>query len=213
MAKHMETMEEACANLWKLLDGVNKGFKANGEDAKQYHDIIASLYKLKGLEMAAQYEDEQGGASQRGGGSYRGNSYDNGYSGLYFDPMAHMSMRGGSYEGGNSYAQGGSYNQGGGSYNGGYSGNGGYSQGGSYNGNSYGGGSYGGSYEGNGYSGRNQPRNAQGQFKEDGYSNRGSYGSSYHSQQDLIMDLREQMQDADPETQRAYRKVIRDMQM
>lgn len=209
MAKHMETMEEACANLWKLMDGVNKGFKGEAKDAEQYHDIIASLYKLKGLEMAAQYEEEQGGASQRGGGSYRGNSYDNGYSGLYFDPMAHMSMRGGSYDNGNSYAQGGSYggnsyNQGG-SYNGGYSGNGGYS---------HGGGSYGGgSYDNGDMSGRYQPRNAQGQFKADGYSNRGSYGSSYHSQQDLIMDLREQMQDADPETQRAYRKVIRDMQM
>lgn len=195
MAKHMEQMEEACANLWKLLDGVNKGFKNEAKDAEQYHEIIASLYKLKGLEMAAQYEEEQGGGSSRRGGSYEG-----GYSGMYFDPMIHgASMRGGSYDGrgGNSYGQGGnSYNQGGGSYNGGYSGN------------SYGGGSY----EG-GASGRYQPRNEMGQFKADGRSNRGgSYGASYHSQDEMIQDMRDRMQDADPETARCYRKVIRDMQ-
>ena len=206
MAKHTNTIDEACNNLWQLLSKLNKEYKGDAKDAEQYHDIVASLYKLKGLEMAAQYEEEQGGTSQRGG-SYRGNSYDNGggngHSGLYWEPWM-----GNSYGNGNSYAQGGSYNQGGGSYNGGYSGNG-YSQGGSYGGGSYGGGSY----DNGDMSGRYQPRNAQGQFKADGYSNRGSYGSSYHSQQDLIMDLREQMQDADPETQRAYRKVIRDMQM
>ena len=208
----METMEESCSNLWKLLDGVNKGFKGNAEDAKQYHDIIASLYKLKGLEMAAQYEEEQGGTSQRGGSYRGGNSYDNGggHSGLYWDPMMHgMSYaQGGSYDGGNSYGRG-SYNQGGGSYNGGYSGNS-YAPGGSYgNGGSYGGGSYeGGSYDG-GYSGRYQPRNAQGQFKADGRPNR---GSSYHSQDEMIQEMRDRMQDADRETARAYRAVIRDMQ-
>lgn len=196
MAKHLDSMEEACANLWKLLNDVNKNFKGEAKDAEQYHDIIASLYKLKGLEMAAQYEDEQGGVSQRGG-SYRGNSYENGngHSGLYWEPWM-----GGSYDGrgGNSYGNGGSY--GGNAYN----------QGGSYNGNSYGGGSYGGgSYEG-GASGRYQPRNAQGQFKADGYSNR---GASYHSHDEMIQDMRERMQDADPQTARAYRTVIRDLQM
>lgn len=206
MAKHMETMEESCSNLWKLLDSVNKGFKGNAEDAKQYHDIIASLYKLKGLEMAAQYEEEQGGASQRGG-SYRGGSYDNGgrHSGLYWEPW----MQGGSYDhGGNSYGRGGSYDGHSGSYN---QGGGSYGYGGSYGGGSYEGGSYDG--YGGGTSGRYQPRNAMGQYKADGRSNRGgSYGSSYHSQDEMIQDMRERMQDADPETQRAYRKVIRDMQ-
>lgn len=197
MAKHLEHMEEACANLWKLLDGVNKGFKSEAKDAEQYHDIIASLYKLKGLEMAAQYEDEQ---KQGGGSSRRGGSYDNGgHSGLYREPWMDNSYGRGSYDGhGGSYGysgnQGGSYG-GNGSYNGGYSGN-----------------SYGGSYDG-GASGRYQPRNEQGQFKADGRSNRGgSYGASYHSQDEMIQDMRDRMQDADPETARCYRKVIRDMQ-
>lgn len=163
MAKHMETMEEACGNLWKLLDGLNKGFKGESKDAEQYHDIVASLYKLKGLEMAAQYEEDQGNGTSQRGGSYRG-TYDNGggRSGLYWEPW----MQGSSYDDG-------SYDR------------------------------YGGT------SGRYQPRNAQGQFKADGRSNR---GSSYHSNDEVIQDMRERMQDADPEMARAYRKVIRDMQ-
>lgn len=193
MSKHTNTIDEACSNLWQLLSKLNKEYKGDAKDAEQYHDIVASLYKLKGLEMAAEYEE-----SEKGGSSRRGGSYDNGgHSGLYWEPWMGNSYGRGSYDGhGGSYGysgnQGGSYG-GNGSYNGGYSGN-----------------SYGGSYDGGGYSGRSQPRNEAGQYKEDGRPNRSS--ASCHSQQDMIQDLREQMQDADPETARCYRKVIRDMQ-
>lgn len=82
-SKHMDAIEEACKNNWKMLETLNTSFKGTADDAKQYHDIVASLYKLKGLEMLEESQEQTGEQSFRGGTYGGGNSY------RYWDPVMH----------------------------------------------------------------------------------------------------------------------------
>lgn len=76
----MDEIEEACKSLWKMLDTLNTQNQNGGKDAEQYHHVVSALYKLNGLKMIEEYEND-GGNSYRGGVSRRG-----GYSRMYFDP-------------------------------------------------------------------------------------------------------------------------------
>lgn len=95
MAKHMDTIDEACKNLWKMLDTLNSQNQSGSKDAEQYHDVVASLYKLHGLKMAEQAEEEDGNSYR---GSYAGGG--RGRSMMYYDPYIYgNTYRGGSYGG------------------------------------------------------------------------------------------------------------------